>query len=60
MTPLPRLEYLRLKLSNIPKEIINEFLVQDLAEPDGTIYVLVRLGYVGNVCDMLATCRRDT
>eukprot|EP00804_Cyclotella_cryptica_P029881 CCRYP_010796-RA/>CCRYP_010796-RA protein AED:0.45 eAED:0.45 QI:0/0/0/1/1/1/2/0/138 len=41
MTPLPRPEYLRLKLSDIPKEIIEEYHLQDIAEPDGTIYVLV-------------------
>eukprot|EP00804_Cyclotella_cryptica_P013004 CCRYP_002334-RA/>CCRYP_002334-RA protein AED:0.29 eAED:0.29 QI:0/0/0/1/1/1/2/0/658 len=41
MTPLPRPEYLRLKLSDIPTEIIREYLLDLLAEPDGTIYVLV-------------------
>ena len=44
MTPLPRPEYLRLKLSDIPKEIITEYRLDLLAEPDGTIYVLVQLG----------------
>ena len=47
MTPLPRPEYLRLKLSNIPTEIITEYRLDLLAEPDGTIYVLVRLGMYG-------------
>eukprot|EP00804_Cyclotella_cryptica_P005133 CCRYP_011532-RA/>CCRYP_011532-RA protein AED:0.44 eAED:0.44 QI:0/-1/0/1/-1/1/1/0/295 len=47
MIPLPRLEYLRLKLSDIPTEIITEYRLNLLAEPDGTIYVLVRLGMYG-------------
>eukprot|EP00804_Cyclotella_cryptica_P016154 CCRYP_004249-RA/>CCRYP_004249-RA protein AED:0.38 eAED:0.38 QI:0/0/0/1/0/0/3/0/604 len=47
MTPLPRPEYLRLKLSDIPTEIIREYHLDLLAEPDGTIYVLVRLGMYG-------------
>ena len=47
MTPLQRPEYLRLKLSDIPKEIIGEYHLHDIAEPDGTIYVLVRLGMYG-------------
>ena len=47
MTPLPRPEYLRVKLSDIPTEIIREYRLDLLAEPDGTIYVLVRLGMYG-------------
>eukprot|EP00804_Cyclotella_cryptica_P028989 CCRYP_012408-RA/>CCRYP_012408-RA protein AED:0.21 eAED:0.21 QI:0/0/0/1/1/1/2/0/880 len=47
MTPLPGPEYLRLKLSDIPTEIITEYRLDLLAEPDGTIYVLVRLGMYG-------------
>ena len=44
MTPLPRPEYLRLKLSDIPAEIITEYCLQHIAEQDGAIYVLVHLG----------------
>eukprot|EP00804_Cyclotella_cryptica_P015223 CCRYP_000751-RA/>CCRYP_000751-RA protein AED:0.35 eAED:0.36 QI:0/0/0/1/1/1/3/0/419 len=47
MTPLPRPEYLRLKLSDIPTEIITEYRLDLLAEPDGTIYVLIQLGMYG-------------
>jgi hypothetical protein len=47
MTPLPRPEYFRLKLSDIPTEIITEYRLDLLAEPDGTFYVLVRLGMYG-------------
>ena len=41
---LPHDPYLSLKLSNIPMEIITEYHLPLLAEPDGTIYVLVQLG----------------
>eukprot|EP00804_Cyclotella_cryptica_P022985 CCRYP_014976-RA/>CCRYP_014976-RA protein AED:0.39 eAED:0.37 QI:0/0/0/1/0/0/2/0/347 len=47
MALLPRPEYLRLKLSNIPTEIITEYCLDLLAEPDGTIYVLMQLGMYG-------------
>ncbi|KAL7476915.1 hypothetical protein ACHAW6_002745 [Cyclotella cf. meneghiniana] len=47
MTLLPRPEYLHLKLNDIPTEIIEEYHLQDIAEPDGTIYVLVCLGMYG-------------
>ena len=47
MTPLPRPEYLRLKLSNIPQEIITEYCLQHIAEKDGTIFVLVWLRMYG-------------
>eukprot|EP00804_Cyclotella_cryptica_P016685 CCRYP_001996-RA/>CCRYP_001996-RA protein AED:0.37 eAED:0.37 QI:0/-1/0/1/-1/1/1/0/336 len=47
MTPLPRPEYLRLKLSNIPQDIFDEYHLNDIAEPDGTIYVIFRLGMCG-------------
>ena len=41
MTPLPRPEYLCLKLSDIPNKFIMEYRLHLLAEPDGTIYVLI-------------------
>ena len=47
MTPLPLPEYLCLKLSDIPEEIINEYSLQHLAQNDGTIYVVVHLGMFG-------------
>eukprot|EP00804_Cyclotella_cryptica_P027244 CCRYP_014352-RA/>CCRYP_014352-RA protein AED:0.30 eAED:0.30 QI:0/0/0/1/1/1/2/0/568 len=47
ITPLPRPEYLCLKLSNIRKEIIEEYHLQDLIKLDGTIYVFVCLGMYG-------------
>eukprot|EP00804_Cyclotella_cryptica_P021211 CCRYP_001507-RA/>CCRYP_001507-RA protein AED:0.26 eAED:0.26 QI:0/0/0/1/0/0/2/0/218 len=47
MTPLPQPEYLCLKLSDIPTKIITEYCLNLLAEPDGTIYVLMRLGMYG-------------
>ncbi|KAL7475780.1 hypothetical protein ACHAW6_001683, partial [Cyclotella cf. meneghiniana] len=47
LTPMPQLEYLRLKLNDIPKEIIEEYHLQDITKPDGTIYVLICLGMYG-------------
>ena len=47
MTPLPRPEYLHLKLSDIPEEIISEYRLTLLAEKDGSIYVLIQIGMYG-------------
>ncbi|KAL7476550.1 hypothetical protein ACHAW6_002410, partial [Cyclotella cf. meneghiniana] len=47
MTPLPRPEYLLLKLSNIHEEIITKYCLHHIAEKDGTLYVLVHLGMYG-------------
>jgi hypothetical protein len=47
MTPLPQPEYLRLKLNNVPVEIITEYCLQHIAEQDETIYVLVCLRMYG-------------
>jgi len=47
MTPLKRYEYVRLKLSNIPDEIIEEYQLRDKADKDGNVYVEVRHGMYG-------------
>ncbi|EJK53349.1 hypothetical protein THAOC_27234, partial [Thalassiosira oceanica] len=44
MTPLNRPEYLKLKLSQIPDEIIEEYQLRDKATPDGSIYVEINKG----------------
>ena len=41
-TPLPRYEYLKLKLMNIPPEIIEEYDLMSKAMADRNIYVEVR------------------
>ncbi|KAL7475242.1 hypothetical protein ACHAW6_003007, partial [Cyclotella cf. meneghiniana] len=47
MTPLLGLEYLQLKLSYIPEEIITKYHLHHITEQDGTLYVLVHLGMYG-------------
>jgi hypothetical protein len=47
MTPLNRPEYFRMKLSDIPQEIIDEYNLLQKATPDGWVYVEVRRGMYG-------------
>eukprot|EP00804_Cyclotella_cryptica_P028787 CCRYP_018723-RA/>CCRYP_018723-RA protein AED:0.47 eAED:0.47 QI:0/0/0/1/0/0/2/0/261 len=47
MTPLKRPEYLQVKLLDIPEEIICEYNLASLADPDGSVYILVLLGMYG-------------
>ena len=47
MTPLKRFEYIRLKLSDIPEEIIEEYQLRDKADKDDNVYVEVRRGMYG-------------
>eukprot|EP00804_Cyclotella_cryptica_P005371 CCRYP_017428-RA/>CCRYP_017428-RA protein AED:0.30 eAED:0.30 QI:0/0/0/1/1/1/2/0/492 len=44
MIPLKHPEYLRVKLRDIPEEIIHEYNLKSLADPDGSVYILVQLG----------------
>jgi hypothetical protein len=39
MTPLKRTEYAKIKLSNIPEEIIQEYNLHEKATPDGWVYI---------------------
>eukprot|EP00804_Cyclotella_cryptica_P020103 CCRYP_014887-RA/>CCRYP_014887-RA protein AED:0.41 eAED:0.41 QI:0/-1/0/1/-1/0/1/0/143 len=47
MAPLKCPEYLRVKLCYIPEEIIHEYNLTRLADPDGSAYILVQLGMYG-------------
>ena len=40
MTPLKRPEYIRVKLTDIPQEIIDEYKLMDKATPDGSIHIV--------------------
>ena len=40
--PLKRYEYVRLKLNNIPDEIIEEYKLHEKATPDGFVYLEVQ------------------
>ena len=46
-TPLKRPEYVKLKLQDIPSEIINEYKLHKKSTPDGCVYVKVQKGMYG-------------
>eukprot|EP00804_Cyclotella_cryptica_P009064 CCRYP_003161-RA/>CCRYP_003161-RA protein AED:0.28 eAED:0.28 QI:0/0/0/1/1/1/2/0/561 len=46
-TPLQHPEYIRMKLTDIPEEIINEYKLRDLVEPDDCVYIIIILGMYG-------------
>ena len=39
MTPLKRPEYVKIKLRDIPEEIIFEYKLRDIATADGNVYI---------------------
>jgi hypothetical protein len=47
MTPLKRPEYAKIKLSDIPEEIIDEYNLREKATPDGWVYIKVIRGMYG-------------
>ncbi len=46
-TPLKRYEYMQLKLSNMPEDIIAHYHLLDIATPNGYIYCKIRQGMYG-------------
>ena len=46
-TPMIRFEYIRIKLEDIPEEVIVEYGLREIATPDGYVYVEVRKGMYG-------------
>ena len=44
---MKRFEYMKLKLSALPVEIIKEYKLLSIATPDGSVYVEVRKGMYG-------------
>ena len=46
-TPLDRPEYVRIKLSDIPAEFINEYSLMDYAHANGWVYFDIRNGVYG-------------
>ena len=46
-TPLTRYEYVRLRLADIPDEIIEEYKLKDIATAEGFVYIEVRKGMYG-------------
>ena len=47
MTPLHRPKYIRMKLSDIPAEVIDEYELKDKATMDGSIYIKAKRGMYG-------------
>ena len=47
MTPLKRWEYVKLRLSNIPTEVIDEYQLQTKVTRDGHVYIKIRSGMYG-------------
>ena len=46
-TPMKQYEYLKLKLCNIPEEIIKDYNLHSIASPNKSVYVKVRKGMYG-------------
>jgi hypothetical protein len=46
-TPMERPEYMRLKLSDIPEEIIVQYKLRDIATPEGYVYSEITKGMYG-------------
>ena len=46
-TPLARYEYLRIKLSNLPDDVIEEYNLKENIAKDGFVYVEVQKGMYG-------------
>ena len=44
MTPLKRPEYVKIKLRDIPEEIIVEYKLRDLAAADSNVYIKATRG----------------
>ena len=46
-TPMKRFEYMRLKITDIPEEIIREYELQALVTSDGYVYCEIQKGMYG-------------
>jgi hypothetical protein len=47
MTPLHRPEFIRIKLTDIPNKVINEYKLRETATKNGSIYIRVKRGMYG-------------
>ena len=47
MNPLHQPEYIRMKLSDIPEEVIDEYKLKDNATKEGSIYIKAQCGMYG-------------
>ena len=46
-TPLERYEYMRMKLTDIPQEVIDEYKLKDKVAADGFVYIEIRRAMYG-------------
>ncbi len=46
-TPMKRPEYMRLKMTDIPEEIIKQYKLREIATPDGYVYTEITKGMYG-------------
>ena len=46
-TPLPRREYMKLRMTDIPQEVIDEYNLKEKETSDGHVYVEIRKGMYG-------------
>ena len=46
-TPLKRKEYIKLKLTDIPQEVIQEYNLKGMSTKDGSVYMEVSKGMYG-------------
>ena len=46
-TPLKRMEYIKIKLTDIPQKVIQEYKLKDMSTTDGSIYMEVSKGMYG-------------
>ena len=47
-TPMKWNEYIRLKLADFPKDVIEHYKLQEKATPDGFVYVKIKRGMYGS------------
>ncbi len=46
-TPMTRFEYMRLKMSNMPEDVIEHYNLQAIVTPDGFVYCKIQKGMYG-------------
>ena len=46
-TPMKRYEYMRIKITNIPEEIIKEYNMREIVTEDGYVYCKIQKGMYG-------------
>eukprot|EP00804_Cyclotella_cryptica_P022062 CCRYP_000958-RA/>CCRYP_000958-RA protein AED:0.57 eAED:0.57 QI:0/-1/0/1/-1/0/1/0/85 len=55
-TPLQCPEYIRMKITDIPEEIINEYKLRDLMEPDNCVYIIMPASSPTNYSKKIDMC----